>query len=115
LPGPAGNESLPARESIRAVVVEEMMRLQMGTKGLSLLALERRLRFMADMIEALQERIGELSARGPVSEGDVWKEMSSLESADSLNNDERALLVDIFRRNMALQKPQTAGVNEDKQ
>jgi hypothetical protein len=92
-----------------------MMRLQMGTKGLSLLELEKRLRFMADTIEALQKRIGELSARGPVSEGDVWKEMSSLESADCLSNDEQALLVGIFRRNMALQKPQAAGVNEDGQ
>ena len=113
-PGRAEERSLPAREDIRSIVIEEMARLQVATKGLTLLDLEKRLRRMADTIESLQKRINELGTRGPVSEADVWKEMNSLESADSLTNDERTLLVGVFRRNMALQKPEVAGVSEGK-
>jgi hypothetical protein len=102
---PADGETLPPRAGIRSIIIDERRRRQTGTGGMTLLELEQRLRSMAATVEALQQRMAVLSARGPVSEADVWTEMNALESADALTGDERTLLVGVFRRNMALQKP----------
>ena len=109
---PAKEELLLTREGIRSIITEELTRWPTVAGGTSLSDLEKRLRCMAETIEALQRRLNELSTHGLVSEADVWKEMNSLESAGSLTNDERALLVGVFRRNMALQKPKVASVGE---
>ena len=108
-PRRAEQEVPPPRDGIRSIIVEELGRLQASTGGMTLLDLEKRLRCMAETVEALQKRINKLAARGPVSEADVWKEMNSLESAESLTKDERALLVGVFRRNIALQKGTLTG------
>ncbi len=89
---------------IRAIVTEELIHL-MGTEGLAEEKLEQRFKVMAETILALQERINELSVRGPVSETDMWEAMSSLKAAESLTDDERAILVTVFRQNIAIQKP----------
>jgi len=75
--------------------------------------LEERLQIMAQTILALQERINELSARGPISEADMWEAVDSLKAAESLTNDERAVLVRVFRQNVALQKPELVGAATD--
>ena len=89
----------------RAIVTEELMRL-IGTKGLAEENLEQRLRVMAETILALQERLDELGSRGDISETDMLEAMDSLKTADALTNDERAVLVNVFRQNIALQKPE---------
>ena len=69
--------------------------------------LEERLRLMAAAIAALQERIDKIGPRGSIiSEATMWKEVGSLEAAESLTHDERTLLVNVFRQNIAIQKPE---------
>ncbi|MCK4788568.1 MAG: hypothetical protein KAV87_32805, partial [Desulfobacteraceae bacterium] len=47
-----------------------------------------------------------LGARGHISQTDMLEAMDSLKTADSLTNDERTVLVNVFRQNIALQKPE---------
>jgi len=94
-----------SREKIRAIVIDELTHLMAGEAELTGTKLEERLQLMAETILALQEKINELSARGPVSETDMWEAMSSLKAAESLTDDERAILATVFRQNIAIQKP----------
>ena len=89
---------------VRTIVTEELTRL-MAQKEPTEEKLEQRLKIMAETILALQEKINELSARGPVSETDMLEAMDSLKTAESLTNDERAILATVFRQNIAIQKP----------
>ena len=61
----------------------------------------------------MSDCISSLSARGPISEADIWEAVRSLEAAESLTNDERAILVNVFRQNIALQKPELIGAAVD--
>jgi len=106
---PPEHEASIPREGIRSIIIEELGRLQAKDGGITLLDLEKRLRRMAETLEALQRRIDGLGPRKTVSEADVWKEMDSLESAETLTKDERAMLVEIFRQNLALQKRTLVG------
>ena len=94
-----------SKEKIRAIVIDELTRLMAREAELTGTKLEERLQVMAETILALQERINELSVRGPVSETDMWEAMGSLKAAESLTDDERAILVTVFRQNIAIQKP----------
>lgn len=98
--------------NVRNIVTEELIRL-MGSEGLVEENLEKRLQVMAETIVALQKRIDELVARGHISETDVLDAMDSLETARSLSNDEKAVLVNVFRQNIALQKPELVGTAID--
>ena len=97
--------SQSSREKIRAIVTEELIHLVGKETELTRTKLEERLQVMAETILALQERINELTARGPISEADMWEAVGSLEAAESLTDDERAILVNVFKHNIALQKP----------
>jgi hypothetical protein len=98
-----------SREKIRAIVTEELVHMVGKETELTRTKLEERLRVMAETILALQERINELTARGPLSEADMWEAVGSLEAAESLTDDERAILVHVFKQNIALQKPELMG------
>jgi len=102
-----------SKERIRSIVTEELIRLVGKETELTRTKLEERLQVMAETILALQERINELSARGPISEADMWEAVDSLKAAESLTNDERAVLVKVFRQNVALQKPELVGAAID--
>ena len=99
-----------SRERIRSIVTEELIRLVGKETELTRTKLEERLQVMAETILALQERINELSARGPISEADMWEAVGSLEAAESLTDDERAILVNVFRQNIELQKPKLVDI-----
>jgi hypothetical protein len=93
------------RSNVRNIVNEELMRL-MGAEGFTEEKLEQRLQVMTETIVALQKRIDELVAQGYVSETDVLDAMNSLETAQTLSNDEKTVLVNVFRQNIAIQKPE---------
>lgn len=100
------------RSNVRNIVTEELIRL-MGDEGLAGEKLEQRLQVMAETIVVLQKRIDELVAQGYVSETDVLNAMDSLETANSLSSDEKAVLVNVFRQNIAIQKPELVGTEID--
>ena len=91
--------------NIRAIVTEELMRF-MAQKEPTEEKLEQRLKIMAETILALQERLDEMVTHGRISETDMLEAMDSIKTADSLTNDERMVLVNVFRQNIALQKPE---------
>ena len=91
--------------NIRTIVVEELTRL-MGAEGFAEEKIEQRLKVIAETILALQETLDELAACGPISEADMLKVMGSLKAAASLTDDERAILANVFRQNIAIQKPE---------
>lgn len=95
-----------SRERIRSIVTEELSRLIGKQTEFTGAELQERLQVMAETILALQERLDELAARGPISEADMFKVMGSLKAAASLTDDERAILANVFRQNIAIQKPE---------
>ena len=88
---------------IRSVVMEELARSQNST---TLAELEERLRLMADTIEAIQMKMLELSSHGLGHEALVSAAMASVENVNRLNIEEKAILTNIFRQNVAIQKPE---------
>ena len=96
------------RAKIRAIVAEELMRF-MAQKEPMEEKLEQRLKIMAETILALQERLDEMINHGHISETDMLEALDSIKTAESLTDDERAVLVNVFRQNIAIQKPEFVG------
>lgn len=97
---------LSSKKKIRTIVIEELARSQGAEQRITLAELEERLRLMADTIEAIQKRILELSGRGLEREALVSAAMASVENVSLLNDEERVILTNIFRQNVAIQKPE---------
>ncbi|MHC4104124.1 MAG: PAS domain-containing protein [Planctomycetota bacterium] len=55
--------------------------------------------------EQLRTQIDELSTRGPVDESDTLKATDSVKAAVSITDDEKAVLENVFRQNVVLQRP----------
>ncbi len=55
--------------------------------------------------ERLRTQIDELSARGPIGKPDMMKTTDSIKAAASLTYGEKAMLENVFRQNIVLQKP----------
>jgi len=76
-----------------------------------------RLKRQADALKAagaqLQAQIDELSAGGPVGEPDMLKATDSVEAAVFPADDEKAMLENVFRHNIELQKPQLDDAADD--
>jgi hypothetical protein len=109
-----GRRSSPASQDvIRSIVTEELARVLGADAVARFPALEERLHVLAGTIVALQKRIDELSAHGPVTEADMLHEIKSLDVAESLSSEERGMLVKVFRQNMVLQKPELADTTVD--
>ena len=90
---------------VRTIVTEELIRL-LGAEGLAEEKLEQRLQVMAETILALQERLDEIATHGRINETDMLEALDSLKTAESLTNDERVVLVNVFRQNIAIQRPE---------
>ena len=97
---------LSSRKKIRMIVIEELARSQGAGQRITLAELEERLRLMADTIEAIQKRILELSGRGLEHEALISAAMASVENVSLLNDEEKVILTNIFRQNVAIQKPE---------
>jgi hypothetical protein len=96
------------RAKIRAIVAEELVRFMAQNEPMEE-KLEQRLKVMAETILALQERLDEMINHGHISETDMLEALDSIKTAESLTNDERAVLVNVFRQNIAIQKPEFVG------
>ena len=97
---------MSSRKKIRTIVLEELARSQGADQKVILSQLEERLQLMADTIEAIQKRILELSGQGLEHEALVSAAMASVENVSLLNEEERAILTNIFRQNLEIQKPE---------
>jgi hypothetical protein len=83
--------------------MEELARSQNTTTPADL---EERLRLMAETIDAIQNKLLELSGRGLGHEALFWAAMASVENVNRLNSEEKVILTNIFRQNVAIQKPE---------
>ncbi len=97
---------LSSKKKILTIVIEELARSQGAEQRITLAELEERLRLMADTIEAIQKRILELSGRGLEHEALISAAMASVKNVSLLNDDEKVILTNIFRQNVAIQKPE---------
>jgi hypothetical protein len=91
---------------IRTIVLEELARSQGAERGITLAEFEEYLRLMADTIEAIQKRILESGGHGLEREALVSAAMASVGDTSLLNEEERAIPTNIFRQNVAIQKPE---------
>ncbi len=94
------------RLRIRRIVVQQLTRL-LGDEGMiTREEFEERLQRLVASILALQQKIEELSVHGPVSEAALSQAIASVSAAESLGEEEKSVLASIFRRNIAIQKPE---------
>ena len=94
------------QEAIRSIVMAELAQLKGMDRTINLVEFEKRLRVMSEAIEALQVRITELVASGPIGAAEMQMAIGSIKAAESLTNVERTMLVNVFRQNMVIQKPE---------
>jgi hypothetical protein len=93
----------PSVNKIRSVVMEELARSQNTTAPAEL---EERLQLMSNAIEAIQKKMLELGNRGLRYEALILAAMASVENVNRINSEEKVILTNIFRQNIAIQKPE---------
>jgi PAS domain S-box-containing protein len=63
--------------------------------------------------QQLQNQINKLSASGNITETDTSKMMVPSKTTASFSNDEKSILINVFKENIALQKPELIGMVVD--
>ncbi len=89
-------ESTNLPEKIRNAMFEKLSRTLYKQAEFVMSRLSERLEVIDEVARPFYEKINALSARGPVSEAQLWEAMNSIEAAKNLSEEEKVLLVNIF-------------------
>ena len=89
-------ESTNLPEKIRNAMFEKLSRTLYKQAEFMMTKLSERMEVIDEVARPFYEKIMALSARGPVSESQLWEAMNSIEAAKNLSEEEKALLVNIF-------------------
>ena len=89
-------ESTNLPEKIRNAMFEKLSRMLYKQAEFMMTKLTERMEVIDEVARPFYEKINVLSARGPVSESQLWEAMNSIEAAKNLSDEEKVLLVNIF-------------------
>lgn len=106
-------KNLPER--IRNAVFEKLSRTLYKQAEFMMGKISERAEAIDKVIEPFYEKINALSARGPISEPQLWEVMDSIEDAKNLSDEEKALLVTIFGQFAGVQKSKFVDAVVEKQ
>jgi len=87
-------ENLP--EKIRNAIFEKLTHTLYKQAEFMVGKLSERMEAIDEVARPFYEKIMALSARGPVSEAQLWQALNSIEAAKNLCEEEKVLLVNIF-------------------
>lgn len=89
-------ESTSLPEKIRNAMFEKLTRTLYKQAEFVMTKLSERIEVIDAVAQPFYEKINALSARGPVSEAQLWEAMNSIKAAKNLTEEEKVLLVNIF-------------------
>ena len=89
-------ESTNLPEKIRNAMFEKLTHTLYKQAEFMMTKLSERMGVIDEVAQPFYEKVNALSARGPVSEAQLWEAMNSIEAAKNLTEEEKVLLVNIF-------------------
>jgi len=89
-------ESTNLPEKIRNAMFEKLSRTLYKQAEFVMTKLSERIKLIDAVAQPFYEKINALSTRGPVTEGQLWQALNSIEAAKDLTEEEKVLLVNIF-------------------
>jgi len=89
-------ESTNLPEKIRNAIFEKLSRTLYKQAEFLVGKISERMEVIDEVAQPFYEKINALSARGPVSESQLWEAMNSIEAAKKLAEEEKVLLVTLF-------------------
>jgi len=89
-------ESANLPEKIRNAVFEKLSRTLCRQAEFMMGKISERMEVIDAVAQPFYEKINALNARGPVTEGQLWQALNSIEAAKNLTEQEKVLLVNIF-------------------
>ena len=97
-------DSTKLPEKIRNAMFEKLTRMLYEQTEFLMTKLSERIEVIDVVAQPFYEKINALSARGPVSESQLWEAMNSIEAAKKLADEEQVLLVTLFGQILGAQK-----------
>jgi cell division protein ZapA (FtsZ GTPase activity inhibitor) len=91
-------------EKIRNAIFEKLTRTLYKQAEFMMGKISERMEVIDEVARPFYEKISELAAYGPVTEGQLWQVMNSIEAADKLSEEEKTLLISIFGQIFGAQK-----------
>lgn len=91
-------------EKIQNAMFEKLSRTLYKQAQLMMGMISERMEVIDEVAKPYYEKVNELSARGPVSESQLWHAMNSIEAAKNLSEEEKTLLVSVFGQIAGAQK-----------
>ena len=83
-------------EKIRNAVFEKLSRTLYKQAEFMMGKVSERMEAIDEVARPFYEKVNALSARGPVSEANLWRALNSIEAAKNLSEEEKVLLVNLF-------------------
>ena len=97
-------ESTNLPEKIRNAIFEKLSRTLYKQAEFMMTKLSERMGVIDEVAGPFYEKISGLAARGPVTEGQLWQALNSIETAKKLADEEKVLLVTLFGQIVGAQK-----------
>jgi hypothetical protein len=91
-------------EKIRNAIFEKLTRTLYKQAEFMMGKISERMEVIDEVARPFYEKISELAAHSPVTEGQLWQVMNSIEAAGKLCEEEKVLLVTIFGQIFGAQK-----------
>lgn len=98
------SDSTNLPDKIRDAMLERLARTLCKQAEFIMDKLSERLEVIDEVARPFYEKINVMSARGPVSENQLWEAMNSIEAAEKLADQEKVLLVTLFGQIVGAQK-----------
>ena len=83
-------------QKMRNAVFEKLSRTLYKQAEFMMGKVSERMEAIDEVARPFYEKVNALSARGPVSEANLWRALNSIEAAKNLSEEEKALLVNLF-------------------
>ena len=83
-------------QKIRNAVFEKLSRTLYKQAEFVLGKVSERMEVIDEVARPFYEKVNALSSQGPVSEGQLWQALNSIEAAKKLTDEEKVLLLNIF-------------------
>jgi len=97
-------ESTKLPEKIHNAMLEKLSQTLYKQAQFMVGKISERMEVIDEVARPLYEKVSALSACGPISEGQIWHAMDSIDAAENLTKEEKTLLVNLFGQMAGTQK-----------
>lgn len=97
-------ESAKLPEKIQNAMLEKLSKSLYKQAQFMLEKISGRMEVINEVAGPFYEKVSALSAHGPITEGQLWHSMNSIEAAKNLTEEEKTLLINLFGQMVGTQK-----------